>query len=30
MQELRDKIIANDTQVKAAVKELKKEMNEKE
>ena len=30
MQELRDKIIANDTQVKAAVKELKKEMKVKE
>lgn len=30
MQKLRDKIIANDTQVKAAVKELKKEMKEKE
>lgn len=29
MQKLRDKIIANDTQVKAAVKELKKEMKEK-
>ena len=30
MQELRDKIISNDTQVKAAIKELKKQMNEKE
>ena len=30
MQELRDKIVANDTQVKAAVKELKKEMKVKE
>ena len=30
MQKLRDKIVANDTQVKAAVKELKKEMKEKE
>lgn len=30
MQELRDKIIAHDTQVKAAVKELKKEMKVKE
>ena len=30
MQKLRDKIIANDTQVKAAVKELKKEMKVKE
>ncbi len=30
MQKLRDKIVANDTQVKAAVKELKKEMNEKD
>ena len=29
MQKLRDKILANDTQVKAAVKELKKEMKEK-
>lgn len=29
MQKLRDKIVANDTQVKAAVKELKKEMKQK-
>ena len=30
MQKLRDKIVANDTQVKAAIKELKKEMKEKD
>jgi carboxyl-terminal processing protease len=30
MQKLRDKIISHDTQVKAAVKELKKQMNQKE